>query len=305
MTTVLVIAVVVLVLVALVVAGLAGALFFGGFLLTRVLEILAPVLLLIWFVLHGRRGGPGWERLAGKRYAHRGLHGSGVPENSLWAFRRAAEAGYGAELDVHLTADGHLAVVHDSNLSRMCGVEAKVEDLTAAQLGKLRLAGTGESVPFLEQVLPLFEGRAPLVVELKTAGGNHAALCKKTMECLDRFGADYCIESFDPRCLAWLRKHRPEVLRGQLTQDFLRRGEDQPLKNRLALTALLCNCLTRPDFVACRYQDRRMVPMALWRLWGGRTALWTIRAPEELEETERLGALPIFEGFDPEEGSAK
>ena len=48
-----------------------------------------------------------------------------------------------------------------------------------------------------------------------------------------------------------------------------------------------------------------MVPMALWRLWGGRTALWTIRAPEELEETERLGALPIFEGFDPEEGSAK
>ena len=135
MTTVLVTAVVVLVLVALVVAGLAGALFFGGFLLTRVLEILAPVLLLIWFVLHGRRGGPGWERLAGKRYAHRGLHGSGVPENSLWAFRRAAEAGYGAELDVHLTADGHLAVVHDSNLSRMCGVEAKVEDLTAAQLG--------------------------------------------------------------------------------------------------------------------------------------------------------------------------
>ena len=157
----------------------------------------------------------------------------------------------------------------------------------AEQLGRLRLAGSGEPIPFLEQVVPLFEGRGPLLVELKTAGGNHAALCEKTMECLDRFGADYCIESFDPRCLWWLRRNRPEVLRGQLTQDFLRRGEDQPLKNRLALTALLCNCLTRPDFVACRYQDRRMAPMALWRLWGGRTALWTIRTPEELREQLR------------------
>ena len=291
-----------LALIALAAAGLAGALFFGGFLLTRVLEILVPVLLLLWLVLHGRRSGRGWERLEGKRYAHRGLHGPGVPENSLSAFRRAAAAGCGAELDVRLTADGCLAVIHDSDLFRMCGVKAKVEELTAVQLGKLQLAGTGEPVPFLEQVLPLFEGRGPLVVELKTAGGNYGALCGKTLECLDRFDADYCIESFDPRCLLWLRKNRPEVLRGQLTQDFLRRGEGQPLRNRLALTALLCNGLTRPDFVACRYQDRRMLPLALWRLWGGRTALWTIRSPEELAEAERLGALPIYEGFDPEEG---
>lgn len=301
MTAFLVTAVVTLVLIGLVVAAVAGLTVLGGFLLTRVIEILAPVLLLIWFVLHGRRNGQGWERLAGKRYAHRGLHGPGVPENSLGAFCRAAEAGYGAELDVRLTADGYLAVIHDSDLARMCGVEAKVEDLTAAELGKLRLVGSGEPVPFLEQVVPLFEGRGPLVVELKTAGGNYAVLCEKTLECLDRFRADYCIESFDPRCLMWLRKNRREVLRGQLTQDFLRRGESQPLRNRLALTALLCNGLTRPDFVACRYQDRRMVPLALWRLWGGRTALWTIRSPGELVETERLGALPIFENFDPEE----
>ena len=256
-----------------------------------------------WAVLHGRNHQPGWERLEGARFAHRGLHGPGVPENSLSAFRRAAEAGCGAELDVHLTADGHLAVFHDHSLARMCGVEGQVEDLTAAELGKLRLADSGEPIPFLEQVAPLFEGRGPLVVELKATGGNHARLCEKTLECLDRFRADYCIESFDPRCLWWLRRNRPEVLRGQLTQDFLRRGEDQPLRNRLALTALLCNGLTRPDFVACRYRDRRMIPMALWRLWGGRTALWTICTREELMETERLGALPIFEGFDPKEGS--
>ena len=88
-----------------------------------------------WAVLHGRNHQPGWERLEGARFAHRGLHGAGVPENSLSAFRRAAEAGCGAELDVHLTADGHLAVFHDHSLARMCGVEGQVEDLTAAELG--------------------------------------------------------------------------------------------------------------------------------------------------------------------------
>ena len=75
--------------------------------------------LLAWGVLHGRRDGPGWEKLTGCRYAHRGLHGPGAPENSLAAFRRAAEAGYGAELDVHLTRDGRLAVIHDGDLRRI------------------------------------------------------------------------------------------------------------------------------------------------------------------------------------------
>lgn len=260
---------------------------------------------LTWLTIHGRRDHPGWGKIEHTRFAHRGLHCSGVPENSLAAFRLAAEAGCGAELDVHLTADGYLAVIHDSDLFRMCGVEARVEDLTAAQLGKLRLEGSGEPVPFLEQVVPLFEGRGPLLVELKCTGGNHAKLCEKTLECLDRFGADYCIESFDPRCLLWLRRNRPEVLRGQLTQDFLRRGEGQSFRNRLALTAMLCNGLTRPDFVACRYQDRGMLPLRLWRLWGGRTALWTIRTPGELAETERLGALAIFENIDLEKGEGK
>ena len=90
--------------------------------------------LLPWAVLHGRRDGPGWENIEGARYAHRGLHGPGAPENSMAAFRRAAEAGYGAELDVHLTRDGRLAVIHDADLTRMCGVPGLVEEQTAEEL---------------------------------------------------------------------------------------------------------------------------------------------------------------------------
>ena len=62
-------------------------------------------------------------------FAHRGLHGDGIPENSLAAFRRACEAGYGIELDVHLTADEKLVVFHDDTLSRMCGTDGTPEEI--------------------------------------------------------------------------------------------------------------------------------------------------------------------------------
>ena len=136
--------------------------------------------LLLWLLLHGRRNGPGWERLDGFRYAHRGLHGPGVPENSLAAFRRAAEAGYGAELDVRLTKDGRLAVIHDATLDRVCGVSGRAAELTAAALSALRLEGTEERIPFLEEVAPLFAGRAPLIVELKTDWRSAGDLARRT-----------------------------------------------------------------------------------------------------------------------------
>lgn len=254
------------------------------------------------FVVHGRRGAPGWRRLPGTLYAHRGLHGPGVPENSLPAFRAAAAAGYGAELDVHLTADGRLVVFHDGDLTRMCGVEGTVEAFSSDVLRELRLAGTTETIPFLEEVVPLFAGKpSGLIVELKSAGGNHAALAEATLRCLDRFSVPYCLESFDPRCLLWLRRHRPEVLRGQLMQNFLKRPEGLDPWNRLALTGLFYNVCTRPDFVAVRFTDRNLPAVRLSRALGVQKALWTLRTAAELETAGREGALAIFEDIHPKE----
>ena len=254
-----------------------------------------------WAVLHGRRDGEGWGRLEGARYAHRGLHGPGIPENSLAAFHRAAEAGYGAELDVHLTKDGRLAVIHDSDLTRMCGVPGRVEDLTAEELKALRLAGTEERIPLLEEVLPLFEGRGPLIVELKTDRSNDAALAAAVAACLDRFHVDHCLESFDPRPLLWLRRHRPDILRGQLAKDFRRDPGDQNAWNRLALTNLFYNVFTRPDFIAYRFQDRDRLAVRLCRRFGARTAYWTLKSPAQVARAEREGALPIFEETEKED----
>ena len=113
------------------------------------MTILVIVLILIiltelWFLaLQCRHGHPAWTVLGAFRYAHRGFHDKPhIPENSMAAFRRAIDNFYGAELDVHLMADGNLAVIHDSSLLRTAGVDVAIEDLTAADLSRYRLEGT-------------------------------------------------------------------------------------------------------------------------------------------------------------------
>ena len=169
-----------------------------------------------------RRGEDRMGALYGWKYAHRGLHGDGVPENSMEAFRRARENGYGVELDVHLLTDGGLAVIHDSLLMRTTGREGRVEDLTLAQLEEYFLENTMQTIPAFNKVLELFDGKVPLIIELKTAGKNYASLCKAVCEMLDTYEGVFCLESFDPRCVYWLRKNRPDLIRGQLTENFLK-----------------------------------------------------------------------------------
>ena len=90
------------------------------------------------------------------RYAHRGFHQKPVvPENSMAAFKRAVDEGFGIELDVHLSKDGKLIVHHDESLLRLCGKDVKICDLTSEELASYRLAGTEEPLPHLEEVLKI------------------------------------------------------------------------------------------------------------------------------------------------------
>ena len=273
------------------------------------MTILVIVLILIiltelWFLaLQCRRGHPAWTVLGAFRYAHRGFHDKPhIPENSMSAFRRAIDNLYGAELDVHLMADGNLAVIHDSSLLRTAGVDVAIEDLTAADLSRYRLEGTEEKIPLFSEVLELFEGRTPLIVELKPERGNHDALAAATVAILDKYRVTYCIESFDPRCLRWLKKNRPEIVRGQLSEQFSRHG-DSAGQGRLTLFALgnlLMNFLGRPDFIAYRFSDRNCAAVKLCRkLYRVQEVNWTITSKEEMGAAENAGNLVIFERFDP------
>lgn len=266
---------------------------------------LAILLFILWVLaLRCRRGHAAWAVLEKYRYAHRGLHDkeNGIPENSMAAFRRAVDHGFGAELDVHLLKDGHLAVIHDASLKRTAGADVLVEDLTSEELKAYRLEGTDERIPLLDEVLALFEGKTPLVVELKPERGNHAELAAATCALLDRYRVDYCIESFDPRCLIWLRKNRPEIIRGQLSSQFLRHGETagHGKLTMWLLGNLMTNIAVQPDFIAYQFQDRKNPALAWCRkFYKVQEIDWTIRTKEEMQAAEQEGNLVIFECFDP------
>ena len=253
--------------------------------------------------LRGRTGHTVLDRLREWKYAHRGLYdlSAGVPENSLEAFRLAAEHGYGSELDVHLLADGGLGIMHDSNLMRTTGVEGRLEDLTVEELTSYRLQDTEYHIPTLQQVLETVDGRTPLIIELKTAGNNADRLCETTCRLLDSYHGLFCLESFDPRCTIWLRRHRPDLVRGQLAENSLHAKNSRiPWLLRLCMTYDLSNFLGRPDFLAYDFGTRNNVSNFLCRrLWDIQGVTWTIRTQEDYDTAVAEGWIPIFERIRP------
>ena len=253
------------------------------------------------YALKGRTGHPGLKDLQGWGYAHRGLHSQGVPENSMAAFRAALEGGYGIELDIHLMKDGNLAVIHDSSLKRTAGADVRIEDLTAEDLENYRLEGTDQKIPLFREVMAIYEGKAPMIVELKPMNDNHDALAEAACEILKDYQGVYCIESFDPRCISWLRRNRPQIIRGQLSENFWVNDGKLPKSLRFLMTHNLLNFSTVPDFVAYKFADRNasITTELCRRLWGVQGVAWTIRTQEDYDTAIAQGWLPIFEGFTP------
>lgn len=250
--------------------------------------------------LGGRTGHRGLKDLQGWSYAHRGLHGKGIPENSMAAFRAALDHGFGIEFDLHLLKDGNIAVIHDSLLKRTTGAEGRIEDLTTEDLKNYRLEGTEETIPTFRELLDLYAGKAPLIVELKPVNGNHAKLAETVCNMLQDYPGVYCIESFDPRCVAWLKKNRPQIIRGQLSENFFRSDPKMSLPLKLLLSTLVDNGATRPDFVAYKFSDRKNLSVFLCRkLFRLQGVSWTLRSKEEYDIAVKEGWLPIFENFIP------
>ena len=264
------------------------------------LLIPAGLCLLYLLAVMGRRNHHGLSRLRGWNYAHRGLHDDTRPENSMAAFRAALENGYGMELDVHLLSDGNLAVMHDSALKRTTGAEGTIENLVTGQLADYRLGGTDETIPQFREVLELVNGKVPLIIELKATGGNYAALTEAVCKMLETYPGDYCLESFDPLCIFWLRRHRPDIIRGQLTEDYFQSNAPMPGILKWVLKNQVLNFLTLPDFVAYRFEHRQTVSNTLVRkVWGVQGVAWTLRSKSDYDTAVQEGWIPIFENFCP------
>ena len=230
-------------------------------------------------------------------YAHRGLfdNESEAPENSLAAFKKAVDAGYGMELDVQLTKDDRLVVFHDATLKRMCGVEGNVWDFTLEELQQFRLKNSAEKIPTFEEVLKLVNGRAPLIVEYKL-DRPLTKVCALGNELLENYEGAYCIESFHPFALMWYRKHRPEVLRGQLSGNLAKEAKSPKQKKIYTLvTYLLTNVLTRPDFIAYDHKYEGNISRKVCRWMGALSVTYTVQSEKRYEEIKDKFDLFIFD----------
>lgn len=236
------------------------------------------------------------EPFMGTNVAHRGLHSrdKSVPENSLEAFRLAAEAGYGIELDVQFSKDKQVVVFHDDTLDRVCGVHARVDELTYDELKELRLCGSDQTIPLFTEVLGVIRGRSPIICELKN-GRNNRELCEKTYEIISGYRGDICVESFNPMIVAWFRFHAKDFLRGQLAQPTrFYDAETMSAPLAYALGHTLFNCLARPQFIAYRIGFRPL-SVRMSELLGAMRVGWTSHEPRNEAGRDTV----IFEFYRP------
>lgn len=235
--------------------------------------------------------------------AHRGLHDNRgrAPENTLAAFRLAADNGYGIELDVRETKDGQLVVLHDRNLFRVCGLSRNIDEMNWSEVRSLRIFRSAQGVPRLRDVLSVVGGRVPLIIEIKAEGVRDAARTSEdTALLLDSYEGPACIESFHPSVLRWFKKNRPQMLRGQLSEQF--NGLTFP-RGPMAffLSCCMMNFLTRPDFIAYNVKHRGLLRFRLLHgFFHTVCAAWTVRSEAEMRESADSFEIFIFEGFDPE-----
>lgn len=268
------------------------------------MTVFAVVVLLVLFVLFflvepRRCSQKQAETFCRVNYAHRGLHTKDctVPENSLPAFRLAAEAGYGIELDVQLTGDGQVVVFHDPDLQRLCGAAEKVADLDYADLRRYTLGTSGEKIPLFTQVLEAVAGRVPVLVELKS-GDRNRELCRKTDAILAAYDGPYCIESFDPRIVGWFQRHRANVFRGQLADSYKNLKESTSPFYAFAVSWMLGNFLGRPHFIA--HGKGKKTPAVRFCHWlGAKRFAWTVTDRDDYKAYERQNDSVIFQYYTP------
>lgn len=218
------------------------------------------------------KGKPDMSSFEGKVFAHRGMFGAENPENSLGAFKKAVENGYGIELDVQLSSDGEAVVFHDTSLLRLYGENISVNSLTAEELKDY-------GIPTLRDALEIIDGNVPVIVELK-GEGKDISVAPITAEVLDEYVGEYCVESFNPFIIKWFKDCRPDVIRGQLSGSHLTEGK-KSIK-LFMLENLMFNFISRPDFIAYDHKSRAKISLALCRkLFNIPVFAWTIKTSEE------------------------
>jgi glycerophosphoryl diester phosphodiesterase len=225
-------------------------------------------------------------------FAHRGASAH-APENTLAAFELALQQGADAlELDVKLSADGHVVVIHDATVDRTTGAHGKVKDMSLADLRSLD-AGSffsakfqGEKIPTLEEVFEAVGRRTFINVELTNYSTPRDHLVESVCMLVKKFGLQKHIlfSSFLPRNLANARRYLPEVPAGLLALDGLLGWWSRSFGFAFGKYDALHPNLkdTTPNLIYFAHRLQR------------RIHVWTVNGEEELRRLFKWGVDGVF-----------
>lgn len=236
-----------------------------------------------------RRAVPEW--LTRWEYAHRGLHGNGVPENSLMGAQLAIDAGFGIECDIQRSADGTAMVFHDWTLDRLTEAEGQTEARTKDELEAISYRESDEHIATLADLLALVAGRAPLLIEIKSkAGYDIEKSCEAVAAALASYSGEHAIMSFDPRVARWFRKHSPNTCAGLVMR------EDEHGYTQSAWQRRMAYWIALPDFLAYHIEALPSHWVARLRRKGLPVLTWTVNSPETRRRALSRADALISEG---------
>lgn len=254
---------------------------------------------------------PALQHLIERPIAHRGLHDRavGAPENSRTAILRAARAGFGVEIDVQLSADGDAIVIHDATVDRTTTGSGAVSTLTASEIAQLRLldAAEPEAPPTLSSILENLQHlrcetgvAAPLFVEVKASNGRPGAdegrLEARVAELLRSHQGPSAVMSFDPECVAQLKRLAPDVARGLIS--CAHEAVSDPVK-RAALADLSAFSDVGASFISYHWRDLPHPPVAARRAAGAPVITWTLTSARDAKRAVEHCDQITFENFTP------
>lgn len=226
-------------------------------------------------------------------YAHRGLHGAGVIENSRAAFEAAIAAGHGVETDVQVSKDGIAMVFHDYELDRLTRKSGAVVERKAKKLEKIKLKGSDETIPQLTEMLALVDGRAPILIELKAKNRKVKKLCRSVADALKGYEGEAAVMSFNPEVGRWFAKHAPDIVRGLVVTEHDEISLAARLKGAVQRSASVFRA--EPDFLAYDVRDLPSAFADSLRTKGVPVVTWTVRTAGERISAEEGADQIIYE----------
>ena len=245
---------------------------------------------------------PDW--LTARPIAHRGLHSgqNGIIENTKAAAIAAIDHNYAIECDVQITRDGEAVVFHDFTLDRLLNAKGRVDDLTAAELGRFSFEKGDQKILTLAAFLQAIGGRAAVIIEIKSRYDGDLRLAERAFQIADTCSGPVSLKSFDPEVLVHLRRRNAACPLGLVAQAQYQDAEFVGLTpaRRAGLSALSDFPQAQPDFLSWNLGDLpHAVPMLCRAGIGMPVLTWTVRSPKEAAFGRRHCDQIIFEGFAP------